>query len=134
MYKIKVDEGRATEREMEFIDLFNVEDEIVTKSPEPDDDEDDDYPFEKAWIFIQSLIDRLPNVWEHDIEWLDVEVATNGDELLFKYESDCNYVADLLDHYVFGTNETHTGEYNREEDERSYEVDANTGWYYIDFD
>ena len=135
MFKTIVDENRETEREMEFMDLEDVTDEIVTMSPAIIDDDDDyDEAMASVWNFIQSLIDRLPNVWKHDIDWTEVEVATNGYELLFKYEGDCEDVASLLDFYVFGSNESHTGEYNREDDERCDCVDANTGWFYIDWD
>lgn len=133
MIKIKVDEHRGTERDEVFYDLENVREEIVVRSPVLDY-EDEDYPLEKAWEFIQGLIDKLPNVWQHDVDWTEIKVATNGDELLFKYESDCEYVADLLDWCLFDSDECHTGYYDPEEDERDNCVDANTGWYYIDWD
>ena len=133
MIKIKVDEHKETEREEQFFDLQDVQAEIVENSPEPDH-ENEDYPFERAWEFIQGLIDKLPNVWKHDVDWAEIEVATNGDELLFRFESDCEYVADLLDYYLFECNECHTGYYDPEEDKRDNCVDANTGWYYIDWD
>ena len=133
MIKIKVDEHRETEREEQFFDLQDVQEEIVGNSPEIDY-ENEDYPFERAWEFIQGLIGKVPNVWEHDVEWLEITVATNGDELLFRYEKDCEYVADLLDYYLFESPECHTGYYDPEDDERDNCVDANTGWYYIDWD
>lgn len=132
MIKIKVDEHRGTERDEVFYDLENIREEIVVRSPILDY-EDEDYPLEKAWEFIQGLIDKLPNVWQHDVDWAEIKVATNGDELLFKYESDCEYVADLLDWYLFDGDECYTGYYDPEEDERDNYVDANTGWYYIDW-
>lgn len=87
-----------------------------------------------AWNVIQNIFDRIPNIYEDDMEWLDVEIATNGDELLFKHENDCERFADVLDEHVFGYTECHIGYYDPKEDERSGEVDGNTGWYYIDFD
>lgn len=87
-----------------------------------------------AWDIIQKIIDQLPNVFKDNLEWMDVEIATNGDELLFKYESDCERFADVLDDHVFGTTECHTGYYDPYEDYRSGEYDANSGWYYIDWD
>ena len=115
---------------LDYLELINE----ITDAPNP---ENDDESFTQAWEFIQSIIDRLPNVFKDEsssIIWDDVEVATNGDELLFKHEDECWHIANLLDDYVFGCTETHTGEYNKEEDERSGEVDANTGWFYIDWD
>lgn len=117
-----------------YLDYLELINEIID-APNP---ENDDENFTQAWEFIQSIIDRLPNVFKdadnNDINWDEVEVATNGDELLFKSEEDCWYIANILDEYVFGCTEAHTGEYNREEDERNEEVDANTGWFYIDWD
>ena len=98
-----------------------------------EDDDYDDYMTD-AWDVLDSIINRLPNVWNNDFDTSGVEIATNGYELLFKYECDCERIADLLDEKVFCCPETHTGYYNPEEDERSGETDANTGWYYIDWD
>ena len=93
----------------------------------------DDNP-DPAWDTIQSIIDRLPNVYKDDIDWTKIEIATNGDEFLFKYESDCEMFANVLDDHVFGCAECHTGYYDPYEDARSGEMDANSGWYYIDWD
>lgn len=87
-----------------------------------------------AWRVIQDVIDRLPNVFKDDFDWMEIEIATNGDELLFKYESDCELFANILDKHVFGFNECHTGYYDPYEDAKSGETDANSGWYYIDWD
>ena len=98
---------------------------------------DDEYLAGKedpSWKVIDNLINRVPNIYKDDLEWLDVEIATDGDELLFRYESDCERFADALDDHVFGCHECHTGYYDPEEDERSNEVDEHTGWYYVDFD
>lgn len=103
---------------------------LEAAEPVNDDYEDLNAP----WNIIQSIIDDLPNVWKDDLDWTEVEAATNGDELLFKYEADCERVADAIDDYVFGYGESHTGYYDPYEDAKSGETDANTGWYYIDFD
>ena len=87
-----------------------------------------------AWNVIQSIIDRVPNIYKDDLEWLDVEIATNGDELLFNSEFDCERFADALDKHIFGFTECHTGYYDPYEDAISGETDENSGWYYIDFD
>lgn len=135
MIKIKVDEYRETEHEETFFDVQDVKDEIVKRSPEIDWNTE---PCEKAWnkaiAFINSVFNNLPNVKKHDIEWMDIEVSTNGDEFLFRYENDCENVADLLDQYLFKYSECHTGYYNPEEDKRSNCEDSNTGWYYINWD
>lgn len=97
---------------------------------------DEDYFNNKpdpAWEYIQSIIDRVPNIYKDDLEWLDVEIATDGDILLFKYETDCETIADALDDHVFGSHECHTGYYDPEEDRRNDEIDEHTGWYYIDW-
>lgn len=114
-------------------DLIN---ELKQMSPVVDlsEDVDLDYAMNPAWEIIQNIIDRVPNIYKDDMEWLDVEIATNGDELLFHYETDCERFADVLDDYVFGFVECHTGYYDPEEDEKSGETDENTGWYYIDWD
>ena len=90
--------------------------------------------FKPAWDIIQSIIERVPNVYKDDLEWLDVEIATNGDEFLFRHEIDCERFADELDAHVFGYTECHTGYYDPYEDALNGETDENTGWYYIDFD
>lgn len=98
---------------------------------------DEDYFSNKpdpVWNVIQSIIDRVPNIYKDDLEWLDVEIATNEDELLFHYETDCERFADALDEHVFGSRECHTGYYDPYEDARSGETDENTGWYYINWD
>ena len=72
---------------------------------EPAEFTEDDYFSNKsdsAWDVIQSIIDRVPNIYKDDLEWLDVEIATNGDELLFRYETHCERFADALDKHVFG--------------------------------
>ena len=133
MIKIKVDKYRETEREEEFFDLQDVAEEIVERSPAPNMD-NEDYPFEKAWEFIEMIIGKLPNIYKHDVEWLDIEIATDGWILLFKFEKDCEEIAGLLNHHLFQSKECLTGYYDPREDERDDCVDEYTGWYYIDFD
>lgn len=134
MVRLVVDEHRETKHFEEFLDLDDLGKEIRTNSPDIDfEKEDPDYPYEKAWVFIQKLMDKLPNIYKHDVEWLEVEVATNGDEFLFKYEAWCEHIADLFDKYVFKGEESHTGYYDPEEDKRDDCVDELTGWYYLDF-
>lgn len=86
----------------------------------------------EAFKVVDRIIERLPNVWKDDC--FNLEIATNCDEILFRYRTVCERVADLLDEHVFGETECHTGYYDPVEDERCGCVDANTGWYYIDFD
>lgn len=118
---------------------FSTYDELVNdvKAMEPVELNDIDY-FDSvpdpAFEVIDKIIQRLPNVWKDDLDWMEVEIATNGDELLFKHEVDCEKFADLLDNHVFGTTECHTGYYDPYEDAKSGETDANSGWYYIDWD
>ena len=97
-------------------------------------DLDFDDNLDPAWNVIQDIIDRLPNVYEQNLGDTSVEISTNGDELLFRSELDCERVADALDEHVFGFRECHTGYYDPEEDKRSGETDENTGWFYIDWD
>ena len=113
-------------------DLIN---ELNHMEPNPLTDEEyfDSIP-DPAWDVIQSIINRVPNIYKDNMDWTDVEIATNGDELLFRYEYDCERFADALDDHVFGYAECHTGYYDPYEDARSGETDENTGWYYIDWD
>lgn len=87
-----------------------------------------------AWSIIQMIMDSVPNIYKEDFEYDDTEIATNGIEFLFKYEADCERFADALDRHVFNCRECHTGYYDPIEDEANGETDANTGWYYVDFD
>ena len=84
-----------------------------------------------TWEAIENIINQLPNVWKDDTS--NCDIATNGVEILFKNHLDCEYFADAVDEHVFGSSECHTGYYDPEDDERNDEVDANTGWYYMDF-
>ena len=95
------------------------------------DSKDDDYGMDAAWEYVNVIIKSLPNVFTDDTD--NAMIATNGDELLFRKESDCERFADALDKYVFGFAECHTGYYDPQDDMRSDEVDENTGWYYIDW-
>lgn len=133
MIKVIVDAKRDTEREMEFLDIVGLEEEIKN-IPKVLVSDDEDYPFSEAWEYIDKIANRLPDVWKHDVEWPEIEIATNGEEILFKYDRDCERIADLLDTYVFGSRECHTGYYDPVEDERDDCVDANTGWHYINWD
>lgn len=132
MVKVIVDEHEPTERTMEFIDVEDIEN-MITELPAPLYDTDSDYN-NKVWEFLETIFDQIPNIYRHDIEWSDIMVATNEEEFLFRYENDCEHIADLLDKYLFGCYETHTGYYDPDEDEKSGETDENTGWYYLDFD
>ena len=111
-----------------MLDVYDLERELKDMTPV---EGDEDQLFDLAWERICDIMNRLPNVWKDDLEWLEVDVATNGDELLFKYRRDCEKIADLLDSNVFGWAESHTGYYDPDEDARDNCVDANTGWYYI---
>ena len=118
--KIYVDDLLKEISQMQPVDLY-------------DKDYFDSKP-DQTWNVIQSIIDRVPNIYKDDLEWLDVEIATNGDEFLFNSEFDCERFADALDKHVFGYTECHIGYYDPYEDARSGETDENSGWYYIDFD
>lgn len=88
----------------------------------------------EPWNVIQSVIDVLPNVLKDDIDWTEIEIATNGDVFLLRYGADCERFADALDEHVFGSKECHTGYYDPFEDAQGGETDELTGWYYIDWD
>ena len=120
-----------------YLDVYELEMMLdgINDAEVAEYNEEDD--FGKAFEFIQKIIDQLPDVWDINNpvdDWTKIDLATNGDELLFKYEADCDRIADLLDKKVFCYPESHTGYYDPEEDERCDCVDPNTGWYYIDWD
>ena len=120
-----------------YLDVYELEMMLdgINDAEVAEYNEEDDYG--KAFEFIQKIIDQLPDVWDINNpvdDWTKIDLATNGNELLFKYEADCWRIADLLDKKVFCYPESDTGYYDPDEDERYDCVDPNTGWYYIDWD
>ena len=56
------------------------------------------------------------------------DIWTNGDDILCDSETVANSIADFLDSIGF---EAVTGYFDHEEDTRSNETDACTGYYYV---
>lgn len=80
--------------------------------------------------------EKLEKIWEI-FKWLPREPGGqfwfDGSEILCKKESDADAVADFID-ALCGEAVCHTGFYDPDEDRRNGEVDAHTGYWYIDFD
>lgn len=75
-------------------------------------------------ITFNDILESLPSVPDGHAIW------SNGSIILCRSEDAANAVADLIDALHIG--EATTGFYDPEEDERNGEVDACTGFYYVD--
>lgn len=87
----------------------------------------EEHIFDKVFC---CFLDTLPLNPKPPIE---VDVWTDGTEILCRTEELARMIADALD-AVTGEAESHYSYYDPEEDERDGCVDDHTGWWYVDFD
>ena len=87
------------------------------------------------WIVWQAIIDYVSEFWDRRLYpgkmWPNVNVWTDGDQLLVDNEAQADAIAFVL--RAMGM-DPHTGYYDPKEDARSGETDGHTGWWYIDID
>ncbi len=81
--------------------------------------------FSQRFDLLWDILSQLPS--KPGRFWYD------GNEILCRNEDEADAVANFIDS-IIGDSCTHTGYYDPAEDERSGEVDAHTGYYYVDFD